>query len=97
MDFDGFDWDDGNRDKCRTHGLSLDEIEGLFARPILILPDPGGAKERRWRAIGKTEARRNVFVVFTLRDGAIRPISARYMHRREVESYEEAYPDLRER
>lgn len=36
---------------------------------------------------------RHIFVVFTLRDrGAdrlIRPISARYMHRKEIEHYEE--------
>jgi uncharacterized DUF497 family protein len=37
-------------------------------------------------------------IVFTLRayEDAfyIRPISARYMHRREIESYEEENPDL---
>jgi uncharacterized DUF497 family protein len=38
------------------------------------------------------------FVVFTLPkhgDGVlIRPISARYMHKKEVESYEKSYPDV---
>ena len=99
MDFDGFDWDDGNRDKCRAHGMSLVEIESIFARPVVILPDkehPSG--ERRFRAIGTTSKGQNAFVVFTLRpeNGGrrIRPISARYMHRKEVVSYEKDYPDV---
>jgi uncharacterized DUF497 family protein len=38
------------------------------------------------------------WTAFTLRkhgDGAlIRPINARYMHKKEVESYEKSYPDV---
>jgi uncharacterized protein len=54
---------------------------------------------RRMKAIGTTPAGRNVFVVFTWRgeragSALLRPISARYMHRREAESHEKAYPDL---
>ena len=30
MQVAGFDWDDGNREKCRKHGVSLAEIEALF-------------------------------------------------------------------
>ena len=93
MEFDGFNWDKGNREKCRKHGMSLAEIESVFARPVVILPDkenPSG--EQRHRAVGTTSAGREAFVVFTLRDhgGIIRlhPISARYMHGKEVESYE---------
>ncbi len=26
----GFDWDDGNIEKCQKHGVSLEEIEALF-------------------------------------------------------------------
>jgi uncharacterized DUF497 family protein len=39
MEFAGFDWDVGNRTKCKKHGLSIAEIESLFNRPIIILPD----------------------------------------------------------
>ena len=56
------------------------------------------ASERRLRAIGKTAEGRAIFVVFTLRrrgdDIFIRPISARYMHEKEVRNYEEENPDL---
>ncbi len=96
----GFDWDRGNRDKCQKHGMSAEDIEAVFAQPVVILPDkenPSG--ERRLKAIGRTPAGRRAFSVFTWRaeDGdsaLLRPISARYMHRKEVESYEEAYPDV---
>jgi hypothetical protein len=59
----------------------------------VILPDKENFQgERRFRAIGTTSKKRNVFVVFTQRDRGngvlIRPISARYTHKREVESYE---------
>jgi uncharacterized protein len=35
----GFDWDHGNRDKCQKHGMSIGDIEAVFARPVVILPD----------------------------------------------------------
>ena len=91
----GFEWDDGNRAKCQKHGVSLAEIEAVFAGEHRIAPDPEhSAKEERLLAIGKGNGPRPVFIAFTLREGAdgplIRPISARYMHRKEIESYEKA-------
>ena len=99
MDFDGFDWDKGNRDKCLQHGMSLADIESVFNRPVVILPDKNNATgERRFRAIGKASSGRSAFVVFTLRlhrtSQKIRPISARYMHKREIENYAKDYPDV---
>jgi hypothetical protein len=78
----GFDWDKDNRVKCEKHGLSVSAIERLFTRPLAILPDAAHSQsERRFRAIGRTEKRRGVFIVFTLRrkggEVLIRPISAR--------------------
>ena len=95
----GFAWDKGNRVKCEQHGLSVSAIENLFTRPLAILPDPAHSQsERRFRAIGRTEKGRGVFIVFTLRrtgdETLIRPISARYMHKKEIEAYEEENPDL---
>ena len=38
---DGFDWDDGNRQKCQKHGLSLDEIEYVVSHAeTVIVHDP---------------------------------------------------------
>ena len=82
MEFDGFNWDLGNRGKCRKHGLTIAEIESVFDLPVVILLDKAHREdERRHRAVGTTPERRKVFVVFTLRDHGDyvlpRPISAR--------------------
>jgi len=90
----GFDWDDANRSKCERHGVSLATIEALFRQPIAIAPDPAHSRaETRFKAIGRTDAGRYVLMVFTLRaregETLIRPISARYMHAKEIKFYEE--------
>ena len=95
----GFDWDKGNRAKCEKHGLPIPVIESLFERPLAILPDDAHSRgERRFRAIGRTDRGRGVFIVFTFRrrgeEVLIRPISARYMHKKEVEAYEKENPNL---
>ncbi len=99
MPIAGFDWDAGNRDKCLKHGVSISEIEGLFAGTVTTTPDFAHSRsERRYLAIGKNAAGRMIFLAFTLRRrGAktfIRPISARYMHRTEIEHYEKENPGL---
>jgi uncharacterized DUF497 family protein len=93
----GFDWDDGNRTKCQKHGVTIAEIETLLSGPVAVRPDPGHSQvETRFLGVGRTPAGRYVFIAFTFRerDGAryLRPISARYMHRKEVEHYDQANP-----
>jgi uncharacterized protein len=95
----GFDWDAGNRAKCQKHGVSVAEIEALFTRPLAIRPDRIHSRaEQRVIAVGRGKAGRMIFLAFTFRerDGKayIRPISARYMHKHEVEAYEKENPDL---
>lgn len=95
----GFQWDEGNQEKCQKHGVLMEIIEDLFVRSIVILPDENhSSKEQRFRAIGKTKEGRSVFMVFTLRrideEMFIRPISARYMHQKEVTAYETENPNL---
>ena len=90
MEFDGFEWDAGNTAKCRKHGMTIAEIEGVFDGPVTIVPDLAHwGTEHRMRGIGATMTGRTAFVVFTIRGGRIRPLSARFMHRRERRRYEE--------
>ena len=89
----GFDWDEGNRAKCLNHGVSIPEIEALLRGEPHVAPDPRhSAAEDRFIAVGRNARGRALFVAFTFRtrDGErlIRPVSARYMHRKEVASYE---------
>jgi len=91
MKIAGFDWDEGNWPKCGKHGVSREEIEQVLMGTPAVMPDPS-PDEPRMRAIGKTTAGRYVFLVFMLRkvagEARLRPISARYMHRKEIERYE---------
>ena len=88
----GFDWDEGNWPKCAKHGVSRAEIESVFEGRPAIQPDPA-TREPRLQAIGRAADGRFVFVVFTLREiegkTLIRPVSARYMHEREIRRYEQ--------
>ena len=88
----GIEWDAGNWPKCGKHGVSKDEIEALLRGDPMILPDRvGQLAEVRFNAVGRV-GDRYVFLVFTVRerpaDHYFRPISARYMHAKEVKHYE---------
>src|SRR5687768_8740944 len=91
----GFDWDDGNAAKCEKHGVTRAEIEELFRGVVMLLGDERHStpSEQRQLAIGQSFEGRHILVAFTLRKrrGAtlVRPISARYMHKKEVSYYEE--------
>ena len=94
MKFDGFDWDEGNAAKCQEHGASIAEVESVFLGEPRVGPDAKhSVVEQRLRAVGRTSKGRHLFVVFTLRrrggETLIRPISARYMHKKEITAYEQ--------
>lgn len=87
-----FQWDDGNSAKCQKHGVTLAEIEAMLTGTTRrIAPDVAhSAEEQRFLAVGRTPTGRPIFVVFTLRGAFIRPLSARYMHAKEAQRYEES-------
>ncbi len=75
-----------NTDKNLSHGVTDEEIEEVFLND----EDPAAIRylgtqrgEPRYRALGRTDAGRYLFVAFTLRSREgrrlIRPISARQM------------------
>jgi hypothetical protein len=91
---EGFDWDDGNRRKSTDkHGITQAEAEQIFLNePLLVVPDARHSeREARLHALGRTDGGRLLHVTFTLRRGEalIRVISARPMHRKERQRYEE--------
>jgi len=98
---EGFDWDAGNVGKCEKHGVAIAEIEDVFSRPLHILGDRQHSDiEDRFIAVGKTADGRGIFIGFTFRPGKagvlIRPITARFMHKREIEKYEKAIAKTKE-
>ena len=92
---DGFDWDDANREKCSKHGVKIAEIEALLSGLPHVAPDPRHSEtEVRLIAIGRNVFGRPMFVAFTIRTKQgrrlLRPISARYMHAKEIRAYGKA-------
>lgn len=93
----GFDWDAGNLEKCRKHGVSIKEIEAILNSNPAIAPDiKHSANEDQLIAVGKNNVGRAIFVAFTIRKKGgrqyLRPVSARYMRTKEAERYEKKSP-----
>ena len=94
----GFDWDPGNLDHCRKHGVTQADVERLFRNsPATSFDREHSDGEARFFAVGQVGVRW-LFVVFTfrVRDGQrwLRPISARPMHQKEVQRYVKAASGL---
>ncbi len=98
----GVEWDEGNRSKCQKHGMTIADVEHvLMEGRAIFVPARSGSDDERLVAIGVTAAGRYAFVVVTPRphEGRLmlRPVSARFMHGREIRKYEQAIAGPRQR
>lgn len=90
FDCEGFDWDEGNRDKnWYLHQVSDIECEeAFFNQPLIIAADvKHSSQEKRYYGLGRTNQDRWLFIAFTIRRQLIRVISARDMTYRETRHY----------
>lgn len=88
-----FEWDAGKaRRNLEKHGVSFKEAAGVFEDPTAL----DGADlvrsvgEVRRLRLGKSPAGRVLVVAYTIRDSAVRMISARLASRKERKRYAEA-------
>jgi uncharacterized protein len=87
-----FLWDAANTTKLWSrHAVRPFEVEEAWNDPeALLAPDvKHSATEDRYILLGKSRKHRLLFIVFTVRAGRIRPLSARTASREEVALYEE--------
>src|SRR3989304_854535 len=86
-----FEWDKGNINKNKKHNIEDKEAEEVFfdERKKTFKDKLHSGGEERFRVVGKTKKGRLLFVVFTMRKGKIRIISARDINKKEVSLYEE--------
>ena len=85
-----FEWDEGNRGKnFQKHKVSDGECEEVFFdQNKKIYKDViHSGKETRYILLGATKADRVLFVIFTIRKGRIRIISARDLNKKELYLY----------
>ena len=90
---EGFEWDAGNSDKnwLRHEVRQAEAEQALLNRPlVLAVALKHGAKESRFVAFGRTDAARQLAVVFTVRANRVRVISARPLSRAERKVYAQA-------
>lgn len=89
----GFQWDDHNTVKIwEKHEVTPSECEqAFFNLPFIAAEDEKHSRiERRYFALGQTDAGRRLYMVFTFRKSLIRFISARDMSRKERKVYEQS-------
>jgi uncharacterized protein len=82
---------EGNLPKIwEKHKVSGAECEQLFFNHPMVgaRDEKHSGEEDRYFALGHTDMGRLLFVVFTIRKGWVRPISARDMNRKERKVYE---------
>jgi len=80
-----FVWDKGNKRKnLKKHNVTKKECEGVFFDDKkLYYPDPKqSTQEQRHIIVGKTEKGRLLLIVYTVRKGLVRIISARDINRK---------------
>ena len=87
-----FEWDEGNLSKNKSkHGVVVDEIESVFEdENMAVLGEQYQpvVSEDRYGLIGKAASEEILFVCFTIRQGRIRVISARFANKKERNFYE---------
>jgi hypothetical protein len=89
---EGFEWDDGNSNKnWHLHNVTDGECEDVFFNlPLIIAADKKhSGDEKRFFALGRTDADRRLFIAFVVRKNLIRVISARDMTKSENRKYAE--------
>ena len=84
-----FEWDENkNKSNQEKHGIDFNDAKDIFNDPNRINSEDNRKDygEKRWIAIGMVA---NIFltVVYTIRDAAIRIISARRSNRKERQAY----------
>lgn len=85
-----FEWDEHNKNKIfDKHGILPSEVEQcFFNRRVYWFDETHSAAEQRYNLLGTTDLDKILFITFTIRHNAIRPISARRADKKERIFYE---------
>ena len=86
-----FEWDEEKNRVNRTkHGIHFEEAREIFAGPVLTAPDDRqDYREERFISYGQLSEMVVIALVYTMRRGRIRLISARKANRKERQAFYE--------
>ncbi len=82
-----FDWDAANLRHLARHRVTREEFEQAMNLDPIFMDVGDEAGEERWYALGPTSALRVLFLVFTLREGRVRPVTGWTASRKLREMY----------
>lgn len=87
-----FQWDAGNNEKPKKHGLKLEETEEVFfdSNKVIFADWKHSGAEKRFTLLGKTKKGKILNVTYVLRKNKIRVVTARSINKKEVDLYEKA-------
>lgn len=83
-----FEWDAANIEHIARHGVTPEEAEQVLANDPVLLSGASRGTEFRTVRLGKTNAGRYLTVVYTIKGGKIRVVTAYPMKRRYRKLYE---------
>jgi uncharacterized DUF497 family protein len=82
-----FDWDKQNEHHLARHRISPSEAEDVLSGNHILLEYQAEDNEDRWVAVGATRAGRILSIVFSVRGGALRPITGWASDKETAEMY----------
>lgn len=87
----GFDWNKGNQEHIKKHKVKQTECEEIFySKPLIVSFDKAHSQiEERFEVLGKTNKKRKLFLVYTMRGGKIRVLSCRDQNKKERKTYDQ--------
>ena len=89
LEFEDFDWDAANKLKILKR-FEIQIVEEFFKQELFIISDKQHSQiEERFISVGEGPRNKPMFVCFTIRNGKIRVIFARFMKAKEAMKYEE--------
>jgi uncharacterized DUF497 family protein len=94
MDAVEFDWDAENLQHIARHDVLREEAEQFFRNGYIVIGRVIRNEEERVAALGQTDAARLLSVIFTVRNGLLRVVTAYTMRRNMRKKYLEARAKL---
>jgi uncharacterized DUF497 family protein len=85
--FRRFDWDSANLGHIVRYGISAAQVEDATQRGLFILSKTLRNGEIRYTSVGMTALKRMLFIVYTLRDGICRVVTAYPLKGKRAEQY----------
>lgn len=86
-DIEGFDWNAANVGHILRHAVTPFEVEEAVGGRHVTFPAKTVEGEKRWKLFGKTAPGRHLVVVFTIRRGLFRTVTAYEMNSAERKKY----------